>query len=41
MSHPDVFAFIVTGALGAIAVGIKLACDKLDRIASLLERDRR
>jgi hypothetical protein len=29
-------AFLSLGALGAIAVGIKLVCDKLDRIIELL-----
>jgi hypothetical protein len=31
---------IVIGALGSIAMGAKLICDKLDRIIGLLERDR-
>lgn len=41
MSGPEWVSVLTVGALGAIAVGVKLACDKLDRIIALLEREGR
>ena len=37
MSHPEWFAFLVCALLGGIVAGVKMACDKLDRVVQLLE----
>jgi hypothetical protein len=40
MSSTDWAMILGIGALGAIATGVKLIADKLDRIIRLLERER-